>query len=533
MASTLVPQTCPPCLGLRVDDKPKSPFRSLDTEIYLYKDIECVEKEQIRIAQHNLKVYEKSTISSRARSRKALKKLEEAVEKEMQGEIEKDIPALNWALTFAKFCQSDKTSMTDYISEQKELFLLEYAVKVKRNTISKMERLAASEERKAKIAETKLEEDTIAFDEFLKENDRSSVEALKMATQEAKYKMEAMAEVKSAMSELVSLKSDITDTENQLRQYLSYEAFLLSVSPKEWQEKQIEKKKKNKEKKRASVSCVSIPVHQKPKLGVTTSFLLHQATCGSEKSISSEEDFSLDDLDSEEEPEIYFKHPQDLLKMFTELEEQNLSLFQNIQEIAGTLEDHYQKEHAIKEQKEKTIKNLVNEKEKLTASCIKEKEKRDEVALRAKVFSTQYNPEDMDKMLNALNKKVAEVYKACFITSDATGLTSFQMLKKIESRVSELCEMLETLPTEYLETIEVIEKLRAKERRQRLREQKLEELKRMQEQRLKAALARAIAAPKKMVGRKLVYRSQPPETKQGQKNAIDHTTRSEDDYYFS
>lgn len=40
--------------------------------------------------------------------------------------------------------------------------------------------MAAKEEKKALIAETKIEEDTFAFEEFLKENDRSSVNALKM-----------------------------------------------------------------------------------------------------------------------------------------------------------------------------------------------------------------------------------------------------------------------------------------------------------------------------------------------------------------
>lgn len=46
--------------------------------------------------------------------------------------------------------------------------------------MTKLERLAAKEERRVKIAETKLEEDTLAFEEFLRENDRSSVDALKM-----------------------------------------------------------------------------------------------------------------------------------------------------------------------------------------------------------------------------------------------------------------------------------------------------------------------------------------------------------------
>ncbi|KAL8221707.1 UNVERIFIED_CONTAM: hypothetical protein K2H54_074393 [Gekko kuhli] len=93
--------------------------------------------------------------------------------------------------------------------------------------------------------------------------------------------------------------------------------------------------------------------------------------------------------------------------------------------------------------------------------------------------------------------------------------------------------MLDAIPDEYLDVIQANEKLRLKERRQRLREEKLEELKKAQEERVKLALKRAIAAPKKRMGRKLVYRSQPPETKQGKEQVVNDTTRIEDDYYFS
>lgn len=40
--------------------------------------------------------------------------------------------------------------------------------------------MAAQEEKRAKLAETKLEDDTLAFEEFLKENDKSSVDAFKL-----------------------------------------------------------------------------------------------------------------------------------------------------------------------------------------------------------------------------------------------------------------------------------------------------------------------------------------------------------------
>lgn len=47
-----------------------------------------------------------------------------------------------------------------------------------------------AEEKKLETAEQFLEEDAQMFDEFLKENDKNSVEAIKMAEQETKAKLE-------------------------------------------------------------------------------------------------------------------------------------------------------------------------------------------------------------------------------------------------------------------------------------------------------------------------------------------------------
>lgn len=60
------------------------------------------------------------------------------------------------------------------------VFFLQYSVKIKQRTMAKLEKMAAREERRARMAEAKLEEDTLAFEEFLRANDRSSVEALKL-----------------------------------------------------------------------------------------------------------------------------------------------------------------------------------------------------------------------------------------------------------------------------------------------------------------------------------------------------------------
>jgi len=56
----------------------------------------------------------------------------------------------------------------------------QYAIAVKREEIQKLEKIAKKEERKLEKAEYNLEKDIAIFDEFLKENHKSSVQALKM-----------------------------------------------------------------------------------------------------------------------------------------------------------------------------------------------------------------------------------------------------------------------------------------------------------------------------------------------------------------
>lgn len=71
------------------------------------------------------------------------------------------------------------------------------------------------------------------------------------------------------------------------------------------------------------------------------------------------------------------------------------------------------------------------------------------------------------------------------------------MLTNIENKLEELFESIETMPPEK---VEAAEKAKEKERRLRLREEKLEAQRIHQEERVRRALERAQADPKKKVG---------------------------------
>lgn len=56
----------------------------------------------------------------------------------------------------------------------------QYALAMKRNEIQRLEMLATREENRLERAEKFLEKDASLFDEFLRENDRNSVQAMRM-----------------------------------------------------------------------------------------------------------------------------------------------------------------------------------------------------------------------------------------------------------------------------------------------------------------------------------------------------------------
>lgn len=70
-------------------------------------------------------------------------------------------------------------NLHDFVVKKREMFLLQYALGVKRDEIRKLEQTSQREEQKLLDDEKLLEEDASKFDAFLKENDKNSVEAIK------------------------------------------------------------------------------------------------------------------------------------------------------------------------------------------------------------------------------------------------------------------------------------------------------------------------------------------------------------------
>ncbi|XP_020948397.1 coiled-coil domain-containing protein 38 isoform X5 [Sus scrofa] len=540
-----------------------SPYKVFFRDLFLFKENEMAAKKREKFINHSKKVYQKSTFSSRMKSRSHLGQI--AIFTDRAGTSTEKLgldPTL--ILRFTDGADAKRT-VHEFINDQRDRFLLEFALSTKRNTIQKYEKHTTMKERQLMKAEKKLQEDAMAFEEFLRENDQRSVDALKMAAQETINKLQMTAELKKASMEIQAVKSEIAKTEFLLREYMKYGFFLLKLSPKQWQIQQAMKRvSKSKENVNAMLPSIITKLSARRKEGSmeesrgtsfsedsslgrgsqgkprkrTTLTLENKKSSLSNRaeSISSEDslDFLLDDdMDYDLEPELYFKEPEELLQVLTELEEQNLTLVQYSQDVDENLEDVNKRERLIQDKINSSIEFLLEHKEMLKASCLREEEKAAELELRSRLFSFgEFNSDTQEKLIDSLSKKINQVYRVCIGDAEVGSLNPIQKLVKVESRLVELSDLIESIPKE---NVEAIERMKQKERRQKLREEKMREKQKHQEERLKAALERAVAQPKKKLGRRLIYRSKPPSANKHELFSVKDTkTKSlEEEYFFT
>uniref|UniRef100_A0A2K5EFY2 Coiled-coil domain containing 38 n=1 Tax=Aotus nancymaae TaxID=37293 RepID=A0A2K5EFY2_AOTNA len=538
--------------GDKVNDgstKEDGPYKIFFRDLFLFKENEMAAKKREKLMNRSRKVYQKTTFSSRMKSRSYLNQV--AFDPERSGgtfeKFESD------AIPIPRLIEGSdrKRTVHEFNNDQRDRFLLE----VKHN--KKFEKcIARGKGNHKKAREKKLQHDATGFEESFKEMNQEIRRCLRMlAAQETKIKLQVTAELKR--------NSEIAKTEFLLKEYMKYGIFLLQLSPKHWQIQQVLKRAQASKSKAYIIHpkiLTKLSLHSSKKEGMLeesggTAVLSEDAsqvgdgqaepsrspTRTPEKkksklaeSFSSEDslEFLLDDeMDFDLEPVLYFKEPEELLQVLRELEEQNLTLFQYSQDVDENLEEVNEREKIIQDKTNSNIEFLLEQGKMLKANCVREEEKAAELQLRSRLFSFgEFNSDAQEILIDSLSKKISQVYKVCIGDAEDDALNPVQKLVKVESRLVELCDLIESIPKE---NVEAIERMKQKERRQKFHDEKMREKQRHQEERLKAALEKAVAQPKKKLGRRLVYHSKPPSGNKQQLPLVNETkTKSQEEEYF-
>ncbi|XP_010627476.1 coiled-coil domain-containing protein 38 isoform X2 [Fukomys damarensis] len=401
------------------DDSTKkdNPYKIFFQDLFLYKENELAAKKKEKLLNRSMKVHQKTTLSSQMKSRSHLSQI--AFHSDTAGVSFEKLgldPMLILKLTESA---DTKRTLHEFISDQRDRFLMEYTLSTKRNTIKRLEKHIAVKERQLKNAEQKLQDDTLAFEEFLRENDQQSADAMKIAAQETISKLQMTAELKTASMEVQAMKSDIANTEFLLREYMKYGFFLLKLSPKHWQIQQALKRSQTSKihsllpkllaKSPLSPSIIDSGTGSPEKMILLSDDSTGRRSQGKQlkkpsfnsedrrsplsnqpESIGSDDslEFFLDDnMDFDLLPELYFKEPEELLQVLTQLEEQNLTLVQYSQDVDENLEEVNKREKVVQDKINSNIEFLLEHKEMLKANCLREEEKAAELELRSRLFS--------------------------------------------------------------------------------------------------------------------------------------------------
>lgn len=445
--------------------------------------------------------------------------------------------------------RQEKENMVEFIAKKREMFLVQMSLDTKREEIRKLEEKAKMKEEALQRSEQMLEEDAVRFDTFLKENDKKAHDAIKRAEEETKKKQEKTQEIKRLTQQIQTLSSEMSKHREALEDCIRYKKFLDMLTPPEWFEQHKRNFEEKKERTRRekferkmkdweNLRRRLLEQHRKE----TESRKDKKGKYGSVNSASNTEDDEESELSSrlsipapprledevmeteEMETPMYFTQPHQLMDIFAALEEQNLFLIQNAQETEHTLEELRQSYKETKQDMDSRTGQLQMQIDDLQAQIQAEEQRAkslqakriaavDAAAATVALTGTSktvsqasgQSQQEKERLLDDLHTKVHMVYEQCGFDASSKPNTLF-MLSQLESKLEDLLADIETMPTEY---VIKAEREKEKKRRERKREEQQALQEKLQEERNKRAIERSLQAPKKRIGRQVMFRSRP------------------------
>jgi len=452
---------------------------------------------------------------------------------------------------------------TTYIQKKREVFLMQMACDDERAEIMRQEEKAKMKEDALARSQQMLDADSKKFEEYLNDKVEKAQKANKDAQAYAKQRQERLQRINQTKNQIELVESEITKLQAVSEECLRYKDFLTKLTPPSWTESQKETKQARKQERRTkwieqrmapilqsiseeerqlerSMQDVELEPsrsrrrrsgrrseeeeqeakHRERERQARRRRLQKQRELEERNVIASYEEVS-----SEEELELYFKEPKQIMDCFTELEGKNLFLIQTSQETEKSLED-------LQRTMERTKHDMGGNVQLLKESISQLEEDIAHEACRCQELRSNYakaSSNVQDSKLGTLFQMVHKVYGACNLSRDGNPET-LQMLAVIESKLEELISGLEEMYHADGALIMQLEKQKEKERRNEHRERIMKEKEEYKDWRKKQAEKRAQEPVYVKRGKKLMARSPPlvkekrevKDTSEDEANAHDH-----------
>jgi len=337
------------------------------------------------------------------------------------------------------------------------------------------------------------------------------------------------------------VQSEMSKLKEMLDLCEEYRKFLDSLTPDEWFEEQREKKRKRQEVRRLKRWKVkhrkwaddkrSLEEEMETMKAIDKEKAARDGKRAKRRSYTADipPQPKLDDeemSDSDSEMPMYFTEPQQLLDIFTALEESNLFLIQNSQETEQALEELKQDFMETKTRMDAKTALLKANIEEHVAQIAAEEEKADELKRRA---DSSGGKGIQEQLLVDLQERVSKVYIECEFESSSNPGT-LTMLTELEGKLERLLTEMEMMDPKYVEDAE---KAREKERREKVRLARMKKAQDEYEDRLQRSIDRAAAPVVKKKGKQVMFRSQPFKKKKKKRDTVENTEDTKDARYLN
>ena len=412
-----------------------------------------------------------------------------------------------------------KESMSELIEKKREMFFIQMSINTKREEIEKLNECARQKEIDLAKKEEMLEDDKIRFDAFLKENDKKACDMARLAEKEAKATQEINQEIKRISKQIQICQAEINKGQMELEVREKYKTFLDELSPPGWfedqqkfkearqlqrQQKRIllrkeqwrdEQRLKADELARKQVDELEISLKQQRRRRKAKEKKKPEETVSPELV---EPDFEDEPItSSDEELQIFFKEPQQLLQKCSAYEEENIFLINTKHEADQTLDglrrqfDEINCQIRNNPELDHSISDL--------RTCIQEEEDKIKETNKISQKASEYMPcDEAENFLNIIREKVKEVFIHCGLGDPGSKPHVLKMLENLEGYLHEIVLSLKNLPTHY---ILQAEKSKGKRRRDIKREAKQAAIKKAQEERNRKMIERSLQPPKQRKGK--------------------------------
>lgn len=452
------------------------------------------------------------------------------------------------AVGLAEPLRSKETEIRTYVQKKREVFLAHMACDVKKAEIVRLEEKAKMKEEALAKSQQMLDADTKKFEEFLQDRLARATKANKDAEAHAKRKQDKLQKIRQIKSQIDGVQSEIGKFREVREECSRYKQFLRKLTPSEWSEEQREIKLSRKQQRREKwIAEQMLPVLksfaeeeeriERSAAGEDSQAESRYRRRGKQKRKEEEEEqvqrekerqarrkrlqkrkddeqrriaAEYQEVSSEEEHELYFKAPKQLMDTFTELEEKNLFLIQSSQETEQMLDELQHTSDRTKNDMTAKVGQLKENIRHLEQNIAQEKRRCEDLRQSC---AAKADTQVQDKKLEDLAQKVHDVYLRCGLSADHNPDT-LQMLALIESKIEELIQGLEEAYHEDGDLVMRLEWIKERERRERLKAHRRKEQSEKQEERLKNSLQRSQAPVFKKDGKQVMYRSPPLRMKQ-------------------